>query len=64
MRRDLLAKSLSQLNEEPSPSEALAQAPSPIVEEKTKTPSGQVLTSHVQCIEPGLFPSRSNGGYT
>ena len=40
MRRDLLAKSLSQLNEEPSPSEALAQPPSPIVDEKTKTPSG------------------------
>lgn len=41
MRRDLLAKSLSQLNEAPSsPSEALAQPPSPIVEGETKTPSG------------------------
>ncbi|WP_435988435.1 plasmid partitioning protein RepB [Sulfitobacter sp. SH24] len=40
MRRDLLAKSLSQLNEAPSPPEALAQPPSPIVEGETKTPSG------------------------
>ena len=40
MRRDLLAKSLSQLNEAPSPSEPYVQPPSPTVETEAKTPSG------------------------
>ncbi|MEM5544901.1 plasmid partitioning protein RepB [Sulfitobacter sp. AS92] len=40
MRRDLLAKSLSQLNEATSPSDPLAKPSSPIVEGETKTPSG------------------------
>jgi len=40
MRRDLLAKSLSQLDEAPSPSDPLAKPSSPIVEGESKTPSG------------------------
>ncbi|UOA20423.1 plasmid partitioning protein RepB-20 (plasmid) [Sulfitobacter indolifex] len=40
MRRDLLAKSLSQLNEAPSSPDSLAKTSSPIVEEEPKTPSG------------------------